>query len=447
MPRNWWELFPEIVPSPAARSRPMPMLGRAMQAQLDVMPVPITGAQSGWLGGMQDVPQAPFDDFNPSYSSGGEFADDYNPDLMTAQPPPSGARTGPPMNRNAAVLQAAATIRRGADPKAVRSRLNEMRFRSADLPLSGSFSDLVPSDRQGALDGQVPAQPSTVPQPFGPAQTPLQHRLMSYLRDAKPTTRGKFNKPAADAKSVRMAAASQLDQPPDDPFTPEDPLTHMMATDERALQTNPARADNSSNHPAQEHTNRQARLRHANEQALDDPRVLAFLDTIASAEGANYNTMFGNRTFSDMRTHPGQVGARFLGHPQSAAGRYQIQRPNFDERVSRMGPLDMTPGSQDLMAADILSRYGGLDALQANDLASAVSNLSGQWASFPRRVNGVWTGSRYRHQTAIPIEVLTAFYNEALRYYSAPSSIPPRNRPHLWVNLRGVRHRTASAHD
>jgi hypothetical protein len=151
--------------------------------------------------------------------------------------------------------------------------------------------------------------------------------------------------------------------------------------------------------------------------------------------------MFGNRTFNDMRTHPGRVGGRFQGSTQSAAGRYQIQADNYRQRVERMGPLDMLPPTQDLMAADIMRMHGGLDALKANDLASAVSALSGQWASLPHRVNGVWRGSRYRHQTAIPIEVLTAFYNQALRYYSSPSPIPPRKRPPLWVNLRSVGHR------
>lgn len=82
------------------------------------------------------------------------------------RPPLASNQDSLPVDRKAAVQQAAAAIRGGADPKAVRARLNELGMDNPDFGASDHFFDLMPGGRQGrgarnpsevAQEGVIPA--------------------------------------------------------------------------------------------------------------------------------------------------------------------------------------------------------------------------------------------------------------------------------------------------
>jgi muramidase (phage lysozyme) len=474
MPQNWWEKFPEVMPSPAAGPYPLPGPGA-------VMPGPAMGLGPDVLSGAPLLGQDPVGPFDPSYFSGGPAAAGQFPGSSAdqamsfgyPQPPLAGDRAGALSDRKLAVQQAAAAIRDGADPRAVRARLNQLGMANPDVDPSDPYFDLLPGGQQGpgmmnptqgpqpdALSaGQPPLARDAILRRYdlsGPANLAALNPSSDFTSDVQPGTSDVYRSAQlgmAPPAALLTEAALQRADPP------EDPSTDMMAADERGValldqaasarrrqinpysESNPALGASSPIKPEPAHPNARARLRLANEAELNDPRILAFLDTIAAAEGSDYHSLYGDvlngrrRTFDDMLKHPGNVGQTRDGAPQSAAGRYQILRRTYNGLLERMGSLDMSPRSQDIMAVDLLRTSRALDALRANDFDTAVSNSSGPWASLPRRVGRAWQGGRYPNQGARSIEALRAAYNRALQYYSAPGPIPANNRPPLQIRL------------
>jgi lysozyme len=144
------------------------------------------------------------------------------------------------------------------------------------------------------------------------------------------------------------------------------------------------------------------------EQALRDPRVRAFLDTIARSEGANYNTVVGGGTFSDFSRHPNRgvtltiKGKRVQSH---AAGRYQFMPKTWNPIQQKFGLPDFSPHSQDLAAVELLKQKGALTPLLNNKFRSAVTAVAPVWASFP--------GANYnQHEQSFAF--LLKIYNAAL---------------------------------
>ncbi|MBV9883078.1 MAG: cell wall hydrolase [Sphingomonadaceae bacterium] len=138
MPQNWWELYPEVLPQPAVGSMPMP--GPAFPN----VPINPTGEQSG-----------PVDSF---YLSG-----------YPTSNPTSGQRLFssdgyvPNVDRDMAIHQAGAAIRRGADLNAIRARLNQIGV-DADLEPPDHFSDLIPAGRPALQLEQGPDSGSGIPE-------------------------------------------------------------------------------------------------------------------------------------------------------------------------------------------------------------------------------------------------------------------------------------------
>jgi hypothetical protein len=130
MPQNWWEMYPEVVPSPAARPRLLPGAGGAM-------PGPAIVPQAGLPYAAIDPFQAPPNAFDPSY-----FAGDASLGGPSSQPLFSGDAGAPAIDRSTAIQHAAAAIQRGANPEAVFARLHAMG--NADLDPPSPFSDLIP---------------------------------------------------------------------------------------------------------------------------------------------------------------------------------------------------------------------------------------------------------------------------------------------------------------
>lgn len=113
---------------------------------------------------------------------------------------------------------------------------------------------------------------------------------------------------------------------------------------------------------------------------LQRPQVRATLDTIAWAEGANYNTLFGGGTFNDYSRHPNRAitAGRYTS---TAAGRYQILKGTWDE----LGLPDFSPANQDIAALMLINRRGVLDNVVSGDFEGALTSggLGKEWASLP----------------------------------------------------------------
>jgi muramidase (phage lysozyme) len=110
------------------------------------------------------------------------------------------------------------------------------------------------------------------------------------------------------------------------------------------------------------------------------PQVRAALDTIAWAEGANYNTLYGGGTFSDFSRHPNRrITAG--GYTSTAAGRYQFLYSTWQG----LGLPDFSPVNQDIGALMLIARRGALSQILQGDFHSALTSgaLGKEWASLP----------------------------------------------------------------
>lgn len=106
--------------------------------------------------------------------------------------------------------------------------------------------------------------------------------------------------------------------------------------------------------------------------SLTDPRVVAFLHTITQTEGADYNILYGGRSFPDNGSYPGMT-----------SGAYQIIPSTYAQEKGRLGLSDFSHYTQDLMGADLLVQRGITDLLYNNDLQGATAKAALIWSSFP----------------------------------------------------------------
>lgn len=149
-------------------------------------------------------------------------------------------------------------------------------------------------------------------------------------------------------------------------------------------------------------------------QHLNNPRVKAFLDVIAYAEGTSnmpnkgYNTLFGHGQFSSFADHPRQR-IPFGSTSSSASGRYQIMDFTWDEEKAKLGLKDFSPVSQDLVALSRILMRGGLDELLKGDIRGVINATRKEWASFP--------GANYPGQGMKRMEDLLKVYDQSLRKY------------------------------
>lgn len=117
-------------------------------------------------------------------------------------------------------------------------------------------------------------------------------------------------------------------------------------------------------------------------QALSNPYAKAFLDTIAWAEGANYNTLFGGGTFSSYAQHPNRAISAG-SYTSTAAGRYQFLYSTWRGIANSLGLSDFSPTNQDIAALALIDQRGELGDLLNGDLNSVLQGLGCAWASLP----------------------------------------------------------------
>jgi len=197
MPQNWWEAFPEVSPSTAARLYPLP-------GPSGIMPGPALGLRSDPLYGAPRLGPVSGGGFDPSSLAGapmlGQFpgsSPDQAPPIGYPQLPIAGGQAGPLSNRRLAVQQAAAAIRNGADPRAVRARLNQVGADDPGFDPSDLFSDLLPGI------GQAPGLMSP---PQGPQPDAFSGDLPPFARDSVPGDYGASG--LAGGMAAQMTASS-----------------------------------------------------------------------------------------------------------------------------------------------------------------------------------------------------------------------------------------------
>lgn len=131
--------------------------------------------------------------------------------------------------------------------------------------------------------------------------------------------------------------------------------------------------------------------------------VQAFLDTIAWAEGANYNTLFGGSTFNDYSRHPNRA-IRAGGYTSTAAGRYQFLFSTWAGIANKLGLPDFSPRSQDIAALELINQRGALSYVLNGDIIRALKTLGCAWASLP--FSGCGQGER-------TVDAVVNYYNNA----------------------------------
>lgn len=149
--------------------------------------------------------------------------------------------------------------------------------------------------------------------------------------------------------------------------------------------------------------------------SIGSPRVRAFLDVIAHAEGTagpnGYRMMFGGKLFDDFSKHPRQCFRFFdrrLGRSNcsTAAGRYQI----LDRTFEQLGMKDFSPASQDKAAVALIQSKGALQDIEAGRIQEAIAKVRPIWASFP--------GAGYS-QPEKPMGELMRVYERRLDYHQS----------------------------
>ena len=165
------------------------------------------------------------------------------------------------------------------------------------------------------------------------------------------------------------------------------------------------------------------------EKYLKNPKIRAFLDMIAEAEGwfygANnhrppqYDEISGWLKVDDISSHPNKKGSW-----STAAGRYQFMPPDWAATKKATGVLDFTPRSQDIAAVYLLmTRNNIIGAILEDNIFEAIQRASGTWASLPDKnksenadVNNFPT-SHYNGQKAAPANALRDVYDKAYISY------------------------------
>ena len=125
-------------------------------------------------------------------------------------------------------------------------------------------------------------------------------------------------------------------------------------------------------------------------QAQDRKYVL---DTIASGEAHDYNTLYGGHKFKSTKDHP-NIAVPIPGTTlkSTAAGRYQLLKSTWDSEKSKLGLEDFGPEAQDAaawnLAADTYHKNTGRDLMSdASQKSVQWGALSKQWPSLQRFVS------------------------------------------------------------
>ncbi len=140
--------------------------------------------------------------------------------------------------------------------------------------------------------------------------------------------------------------------------------------------------------------------------SIIDPKIKAFLDLIGKSEGANYNTLYGGKTFYDYSKHP-NIKITAGGYTSTAAGKYQFLYATWIGVANRLKLTSFSPDNQDLGAILLLKDSGAYNLILQDNITEAIHVCSKIWASMP------WiTGTSYYGQGGHSLATLLQWYKE-----------------------------------
>lgn len=158
-----------------------------------------------------------------------------------------------------------------------------------------------------------------------------------------------------------------------------------------------------------------------------DPKLRAFLDTVAWSEGTSLSPATKNDGYDVIVTGVDgkpEVLSSYADHPfafgrpakvireapgelrSTAAGRYQILLKWWRAYKAMLNLPDFTPQSQDAVALRQLKERGAIDMILAENISEAIAESSHIWASFP----GTYSQGNGPHT----VEALSSKYAEFL---------------------------------
>lgn len=130
-----------------------------------------------------------------------------------------------------------------------------------------------------------------------------------------------------------------------------------------------------------------------------DPKLRAFLDTIAFSEGTSISPITKNNGYdvivtgihgpsilTDYTDHPYAHGGAVEVRPglnSTAAGRYQVLAHYFEVYKKQLGLPDFSPASQDAVAIQQISERNAIHLIEQGNIAVAITACANIWASFP----------------------------------------------------------------
>lgn len=130
-----------------------------------------------------------------------------------------------------------------------------------------------------------------------------------------------------------------------------------------------------------------------------DPKIKAFLDTIAFSEGTSTSPVTRNNgydvivtgvdgphVFTDYTDHPfahgGSVAVKH-GLISTAAGRYQLLAHYWNDYRFKLHLANYSPESQDVVALQQMKERDAFQPLLMGNVPNAITACSNIWASFP----------------------------------------------------------------
>lgn len=146
---------------------------------------------------------------------------------------------------------------------------------------------------------------------------------------------------------------------------------------------------------------------------VSNPRVKAFLDLIARAEGTygvgdnGYNILYAFGRFNDYSQHPNKA-VTSGGITSTAAGRYQFLKKTWDGAKAALSLPNFGPASQDQAAIYLVQQRGALNDVVNGNIQSAIQKVNREWASFP--------GSPYGQGTRSLTQMLTWYAADLAKY-------------------------------
>lgn len=153
---------------------------------------------------------------------------------------------------------------------------------------------------------------------------------------------------------------------------------------------------------------------------MSNPRVKAFLDLIARAEGTynvgdnGYNILYGYERFTDYSKHPNRAISKG-GLTSTAAGRYQFLKKTWDGVKAALSLPDFGPASQDKGAVYLVQQRGALNDVINGNVQAAIQKVNKEWASFP--------GSPYGQGTRSLTQMLTWYAADLAKYNGGGNTI------------------------